>query len=114
MIAIALIVVTLISQPPTHKLCGRSYTDRAQLLQQLKNNNSVVHVPPHDHTYYWMDQDLLTVWWIHYDASGPDYVTCLRKWETSRGYVDGRIERDCGDKKGACETQARQMVGIKF
>lgn len=114
MITIALATAALVSQPATHKLCGRSYTDRAQLLQQLKHNESVVQIPPHDHTYYWLDQDRLTVWWIHYDASGPDYVTCIRKWETRRGFVDGRVERDCGRNKSACAAHASQMIGIKF
>jgi len=115
MLKISLIAIALASQPVSHKLCGRSYTDRAQLLEQLEREPSIVHIPPHDHTYYWLDQNLLTVWWIHYGSAGPDFVTCLRKWETKHhGYKDGRVESDCGTDKKACQAQARDMVGIKF
>jgi len=115
MLALGLIAVSLATQPVTHKLCGRTYVVRAELLQQLKHNPSVVQVPPHNNTYYWLDQDRLTFWWIHYDAAGPDYITCIEKRDTGRrGYLSGPVERDCGNKQAACKAQAHNMVGIKF
>jgi len=115
MLKVALITLAFASQPFPHKLCGRSYTDRVQLLEQLKREKSVVHIAPYHNTYYWIDQDLLTVWWIHEGSAGPDIITCLRKWETKHdGYKDGRIESDCGTDKKSCQAQAHDMVGIKF
>jgi len=114
MLAVGLALAALVSQTASHRLCGRRYTDRAQLLQQLSLNKDVVHTSPYDQTYFWIDQKLLTVWWIHFNTNGPDYITCIRKWETNHGFVDGRIESDCGDNKSACQAQAHDMIGIKF
>jgi len=109
------ITLAFVTQPVSHRLCGIHYTDRARLFEQLKRDKSIIHSALHNDTYYWMDQDLPIVWWIHQGSSGPDIVTCLRMWETKHdGYKYGRVESDCGTDKKACRAQARDMVGIKF
>jgi hypothetical protein len=70
--------------------------------------------PPFHHVAYWLDVKKLTVWWVHFKHGRPDYITCIRKWPTDRGFVAGPVDRDCGKNKGACAAQAREMVGIKF